>query len=446
MFKSVKSSGYVVLAAMWLASGCGGDDDGGGGGVDAGELIDSGPTLDATPATITVSGTVVNIEGHPQSGASISIPGLLPTTTNGAGEFTIENVETPYNVLITMASEGAAIYYVGLTSAEPELNAIVNPDIDSSGDVDGTVSAGDSDFLSPTPANSQTEFHVALNRGSGFGSVPAAGVASPFSVPSNWAGPGDGDGTVRVLQWIKDADGLATAFNGYGDATVNNLPDEGSDNVGTITMEPVTPAQLAGSVTVGDATLNAISSHLYFDDGINFMTSRQTDGELSFDHLVPDVAAGSACVQIDTSVGSAGAAAVASRGNLSVPVGDLAITLIDDVASPTSPADGASGIGIGSQLEFEDPDNAIHMLLALPTEPDAPSLVIVTTAGQATIPDAGPYGLPLFSGVLYNWFVYSFHGYDTVDRAGEAIRALDSGCGADQVDLTTSSPRQFTTQ
>lgn len=103
-----------VVALALATSGCGG----GSGG--------NGTPEQPAPTTITVNGTVnrqrsVAAAVEPDVGVSVAIEGHATVVTDGAGRFTVPDVEPPYDVVVFDATKGDLALVLGLTRADPVL-------------------------------------------------------------------------------------------------------------------------------------------------------------------------------------------------------------------------------------------------------------------------------------------------------------------------------------
>lgn len=438
----------AAMSLLVASSACGGDDDGGSDAVDAG----LNPAADAAPmppTTITVSGTVVDSFGRPFDGASIYIEGFAPIVTDGSGGFSIEGVEPPYDLLVTSVEINTSTLFVGLVEANPTLTFVTTQrPVPRSATVEGTLTAGaDSGFVDPNPAGTSTVWRMLVNGGSGGTTRGPASDISPFTVPVSWRNSAEVSGRLHVLQYVQDGDGLTTGFTGYGSKLVSGIADEDAASASTITMESVSAATVSGTVSLPEgATLLRLQSGVRLDDQNLFepLADETSTAATTFSHLVPAIANATGCVLASASF-AGGVFVGASQTGLTLPATDIALEVPDGFAVLTSPPDGASGIGIGSELTFEAPADAVHIVVIAPLDSAAGAILIATSENRVVIPDVAPFGVTLPSGMTYNWAVYTFFDHDRVDDADSAFRAVTQYCKEDSLRVAISAMRSFTT-
>src|SRR5512133_3092757 len=73
------------------------------------------------PTGITVRGTVVSLAGAPVDGARVLVPGHAEQLTDAQGDFTVAEVEPPYDLGAVVGASGdeAVAIYLALSTATP---------------------------------------------------------------------------------------------------------------------------------------------------------------------------------------------------------------------------------------------------------------------------------------------------------------------------------------
>jgi hypothetical protein len=372
---------------------------------DAAIATDSG-VIDVPPMPMTLRGKVLHSEGSPMSGVTAYIAGSAPVVSDAEGEFTLEDVTAPYDLLLVSDDQNVAIFFVGLTLPSPEIAFPISAyqDVDISGEL---VAGSGSDFVTTTPMNGRTDF--TFRSQNGIQRLSSGSVASPFDYGAAWEGPAAITRTLHVFQYTV-TDGVADAFLGHGSAPVG-LANGGAIDVGTITMGAVTDQHVAGTVSApASITLTSITAGSHLSDGTTYFPASESPGP-AFDEVVPGVpgAVGALLVQgsVDTDAGPGTYAVV--RTGLALPSTDLDITLpAPPVALPASPAENGE-LGSGTELSLTEAVGVAMLVLrptAAPSEGGA--LYLVTTRDRVVVPDTAPFGVTLGRGETYLWMVAGF--------------------------------------
>ncbi len=381
--------------------------------VDGGNAASA--TFDLTVTSLSVNGTVVDLFGAGIAGATVAIQGTTDTT-DSSGSFTIDGVAVPYDLIVkqTITSSVVAQVFEGLTSETPEVNpyaSIVGPSSPPmsatvSGNLSSAVGAG---FEAVVCAQSDTIWMT------GCDSV-AAGATS-YSISVGWAAGSSVPYTLHALEVATDSDGFATGYDRYGTAS-GNVSNGGAPTLDVtwgstpsssdITANVNVPAGFGIQDVYGAAALGAMATLPLFDASGSSVTPLPT----SFAANVPQLGTGGATLIVAAYPPSTGGAAtIAWKRGLS---GGSAVTI--DLPTPptlTAPADGATGIGVGSTLSVSSASGATTFIISTSSQ----VIIVTTTNASITIPDLTSLGMPLVPSGSYSWQVIATPTTTTPEEA-----------------------------
>ncbi len=225
----------------------------------------------------TVSGKLVNICNQPLAYTTVMVPGHDPVLTGADGTFTIENVQTPYDLIVnnaTLAPRGmymrgpelSLLVYEGLTKADPYLMVI--PTVDTGADTCARTSiAGE---ISSTSANSHVATVISLPPYLNGNVYTANSDPVSYSMSLSYDPAAAGNATLLGVGWALDANNkvhfygadektLALTSSG-GDLTGQNL-DLGHFTLGnrSLTVDVQMPSMMNLDKVVHYLTLNGVN-------------------------------------------------------------------------------------------------------------------------------------------------------------------------------------------
>lgn len=375
----------------------------------AGALVANASITITVPAAITVTGTVIAVNGSPVSGASISI-GAQNAITDSTGTFTISNVTPPYTLVAVSGKVG--LVYQELTLPGPTIVFInLNPTPPQQGTVTGNITPatnlGVSGYQTTVAWGSpETSIYTYYSNFS----------ANPYSLSLNWLGPASTTGNLHVLQTqLHSVTGLPVAYTGYQTKQGVVVAASGTTTMQDMTMNSVTTANLSGTVTVpAQYTLDGNVIFLAFADKANLILASDSSTPSAFSYLMPanisaTVTLLSLAVDATTNVTSgafvAGVMPNASGVSVVVPAG----------STPGSPPDAATSVTTATNFTWTAYTGGIN-IIALVGSGTNPTYYIYTAATTTTIPNLTAQGLPLPSGgVAYSWYIYGLAPFVNLD-------------------------------
>ena len=359
--------------------------------------------------TTSIQGTVLSGSETPFAGARVLIEGRPLVTTDADGKFTITDVEPPYRIVVETDSN-EFVAFAGVTTPNPTLrvgNASSAYHTTLEGELQNTVAGRKAGLSLASPAALGAKYADATGA-----TLPYAINAALLTQPTS--------GRLYALEWAFNIDGNADAFTGYGSSAnkltlVNGASQSGLD----IALDPV-PATLDLEISASvpadyDVLATAAGVRLWPEEqlGLPLLTaSFDSTTPLPVTVRAPDLpGARMVAVLIVSEPGGADAIGVTWA---SVPVtaasADLAVP-----ARPAllGPADGATGVGAGSELTWTAPAGSLSLLL-LNGDVD---LIAYSSEPHFTLPDLSAFGTDYGSAAAYIWKAVSFRleGFGDVD-------------------------------
>ena len=165
-----------------------------------------------TAGGVAVEGKLLDLCGQPLPYNTVYVPGTEPILTDAQGNFTIEGVKVPYDLVVNNAyvsdvadgADATIVVFRGLTRTDPYL--VVHP-IGGSSCAEATVQGS----LSPaSPTDIDTAEAVAAMLGN-YQDVDYDN--DTYSLALGFDPATAGDATLLALRWQVDADGNAAAFS-----------------------------------------------------------------------------------------------------------------------------------------------------------------------------------------------------------------------------------------
>lgn len=357
------SSGDVESAAVGGASGQSSGD--GGNGNEAGAAASGGSGEAGAKAggeagagalaTFRVSGKVENVWGYPLNGVTVrvtSASGNSSSVTNATGDFTIDDVASPYDasfVVSARAWDGAenareGWSFQGLTRSDPVFR------VERGGYEASSEARLDSEGLERS-----LEPAVGFAVGTPYGQTFDVLQNLPSLYQPLWlSGPEAADGTAHALAFLTDSSTqLPTSFLAYASQPITIDTNELHSDVVTLDLSPPTPEltadTIAGTITGASFADRQNSVWLMFDSNAAIRLGQEEPGEASFSYLVP--ALPSAKPMVTASVGGwppGSPLAIGYRNGL-LPGASAIEVRVPSVSSPTVPLPDAT---IGANTTF----------------------------------------------------------------------------------------------
>lgn len=407
-----------LSCVVGLLLACGGDSGNNGGGGDK-----------------TISGKVVDGYGTPLAGRTVLIGGSS-TTTDAAGAFTLTGIATPYDlVVLAPAPNKIATVYMQLTRTDPTL-----PDLSESGQtpmnatVQGTISGGNS---LPTAAGTLTLVTWGSPDQLTFGTYLDA---ASYSFNVSWPGPATIAGTVHGLQWTLDANQTVTGYIAHGVKTGVSLSNAMTVTGADLTLTaPGTDSISTTATPPADHEIFERDVFLSFDDGTYFQVSGDGLDGGTLQVPVPSDIGAKAVVRF-RALSSDGSRETDAQLKGIAP-GTIGATLsLPPPARLTSPADGATGVGTGTELVWTPVNAGIHVIFLNGSAND-PQYAIVSGGTRAQIPDLSAHGLTLPSGHSYDLALLAIGPYANIDAFAETGVLPEEGPGFQTVSFSGFTTR-----
>ncbi len=367
-------------------------------------------TFDLTISSLSVNGTVTDLFGKGMAGATVAIQGTTDTTDSN-GAFTITGVAVPYDLIVkqTITSAEVAQSFEGLTSPTPDVNpygSIIggsSPAMGAtiSGNLSSAVTAG---YEALVCAQSSVEWM------SGCNAVSAGNTSYAISV--EWLYGTPMPVTLYAIEVATDTNGFAIGYHRYGTASGNvsnggsptiDVAWSGTPSVATIDTTVDVPAGFLLQSLKGAADIGPTATLPLFGAVAGTLPS-------NFAAVVPALGAGGHTLFASAASSSGGGQSLAWKHGLS----GGSSTTIDLAAPPTlvSPADGATGIGVGSTIRLDGLTGAATYVIS-----GSSRFIVVTTMNPAiTIPDLTSVGMDLPSGT-YIWQALTMPTASTPEQA-----------------------------
>lgn len=384
----------LVASTLALLPGCNSDSD--------------SPT--DVPATITVSGRVMNIQRFPMAGAPVVVAGHPPTTTDATGVFTVAGVTVPYDVTVVVNSPKAGITYRGLSRPDPTLlGYLISSTPANSTTVTGTISGG-----AGFPQPDLRICRVTLMPADINGQAIANQSTGAFTLTPRWDGAGTITASLHALQWDRNAAGMPLTFTGYAVKTGVSISSGGTLAGQDLAMTAVTNQTISGSVTVPPGLALSIKSlEIAFGTRGTMSLGNELGAATAFTYAVP-VITGTTINFTASATGSAGTGYAARMGilpgasgiNMNIP-GPPLLSL---------PVNAGTGVTTATTFSWSPVASTVY-LLSLTGAADKPSYYVITATPNTTIPDLSTLGLGLPAGTAYAWTILAMGPHANIDAA-----------------------------
>lgn len=384
----------IVASLFGVLPGCNGNSD--------------SPT--GAPATITVSGKVMNIQRFPMSGAPVVVAGHPPTTTDAGGVFTVAGVAVPYDVTVVVNSPKAGITYRGLSRPDPTLLGYMSSSAPTNATtITGTISGG-----AGFPEPDTRICRVVLMPADINGQALANQSTGAYTLTPRWDGAGTIASSLHALQWDRNTAGMPLTFTGYAVKTGVSISDGGTLASQNLAMTPVTSQNISGSVTVPAGLALVIKSlELSFGARGTMSLGNELGTATAFTYAVP-VIPGATMNFTASATGSAGSGYAARMGILPGTSG-MAVN-IPGPPLLSLPVNAGTGVTTATSFSWSPVASTVY-LLSLTGAADKPSYYVITATPNTTIPDLSTLGLALPAGTAYSWNILATGPHAGIDAA-----------------------------
>ena len=411
-------------------------------------LADSA-TFDLEVTSLTVDGQVVDLLGNGLTGVQVAIQGTTDTS-DADGNFSIGGVAVPYDLATFYAgTQPVAHVFVGMTAADPVVlpyGALIATMLPT-GTIDGNLSA-------PVPAGETARVCAAGLAIEVIGCDTVVAGNTAYSINATWATGNSVSIRLHALVGEYDAEGRPVGYSAYGTAD-GSVADGGAATIDVALGGAPSTTTLAASMNrpAGlDPDQIAVGARL---SDLATMPLFAFSGAVDGFAAVPVPTFGG--VSYGVYAVSRSPSGVASSHGWKFGVSGGTTTTIDLPTPPSviSPADGATGIGVGDTLTIGGGSTGANTFLANPALSDL-AIGITTMGTSADLPDLSDFGVSLPSSTVYTWSVIVTPGLATVEEAGAAwigtyydvVLALQDGGGASPTgsgSIMATESREFTT-
>lgn len=406
------------------------------------------------PTSLTVNGTVLGELGEGHQGATVAVVGVSgSTTTDSNGKFTISNVASPYALVVveTATSGPVAQVFEGLSTANPTvlpLGALQGTVTYKAGTISGSVS----------PAVPTGDTLLVCAQGVSvrvFGCTTVAAAGTTYTLNITWAQGSSVSVTVRALQRTLDADGYTTNITGSVSSTTT-VTNGGTSTLNLSVGTPPSTGTLTGNVNVpAGFTLEDVYGGAQLSSSYVlpvFSASSGTGLSTSFTATVPVFTGASYMLTAAAYPSTGGAASIAWEQGLTA--GGSATLTLPTPPSLTAPANGATGIGVGSTLSLASAGGGAATFILTATS--QPTVAVTTMSSSITIPDLSAFGVSLPAATSYTWQAIVSPTATTANEAAhawigdyiDAFQSVQSGGPPSSVDsgsIMGTDSRSFTT-
>lgn len=412
-------------------------------------------TFRLTITSLTVTGSVVDILGQGMPGATVAIQGTT-TTSDASGSFTIGGVAVPYDVIVKQTVSGSTFAQVfeGLTSATPELNpdaSVLSASLASMLPMSATITG----HLSSAVAAGYTAA-VCAQSGSTYmsGCTTVAAGSTAYSITAAWAAGSSIPVTVYAVEVETDAEGFATAYGQYGTAS-GTVANGGTPTIDVAWGGAVSGAAISSSVNVPAgfylSGVDAAAGLSASDTLPLFQASGTASSPLPSSPTVDVPQMGTGGYTLIASADTAAGGAATHAWKQGVGAGGSATISLPTPPTLTAPADGATGIGVGSTMSLSSANGAATFHITGSSQ----HILVTTMSASITIPDLSSVGMALTPGASYTWHANVTPMVTTPEDAASswmrdfylAVFSVESGGSRTSLadgSITVSASRSFT--
>ena len=422
------SLGGMALALVCSASACRAQDSPRETGAGADASIDAVAASVVTKAEAggPLAGRVVDIATkRPLAGRTVRIGGMT-ATTDGQGQFNIENVPATYDAVVIEPDASTLSFFFGIHRRDPLLVHTPSHALPSSaygGKMSGTLSWDGGSTASGGASvaffSSDTDGHTSISGGA------APGSAS-YDLGVQWAGEPSTTGRIVALARVGEADGgsdesakedTATSWFASEPCTIS----ASGTTEANLALQPVRLTRVAGTIS-GSAPLPVTELLRYYRLPIpdsQITVGGELTSDSTFAATLEDLSAigVSLCVQALATGGLSDPALSIERCGVSAGETGLAMTLRPPPRFVGF--DAGSTILPDSSLQWTAFTGGVHLLALEPAAPltGPPSLYVFTEDTQVTLPDLGTVGVEFPGGTDYQATVTGYSPFASLDDA-----------------------------
>ena len=434
MLKRIFSTGGSVLALALTVLVGGGCSKSGSTGPGSG-----------AGSVITVTGKVVGQNGQAVASVPVVVPGKASTNTDGSGNFSIANVTTPYDISLVNASSKSAIVYKGLTRTDPTLLFFGSfPGTARTGSISGKISGGE--FTPNQPATDVTNVAFASAETNGSTSTVANGQFGAINL--SWYGPTATTGSLYAIQFTAGAGGLpvASGYKGYGVRNGIAVNDGSTLTNQFDTLQSVTTSQFTGTVTVPSGyTLAGKTVYAKVAPSAVIYLFSESNANTNLSYYTPGILGATLLLGAEATK-TGGGTAITWRNGLAIGATGVSVSIVTP-PELSLPVNAATGVDTTVTFTWTAMTGGVHLVLFTAAGSN-PAYYVVTTGTSATIPNMKPFGLGLPGTTAYQWQVYGFGPFSSVDAAAVSagfITGISPPLASGDAFVGISASRTFTT-
>jgi hypothetical protein len=434
MLKRIFSTGGSVLALALTVLVGGGCSKSGSTGPGSG-----------AGSVITVTGKVVGQNGQAVASVPVVVPGKASTNTDGSGNFSIANVTTPYDISLVNASSKSAIVYKGLTRTDPTLLFFGSfPGTARTGSISGKISGGE--FTPNQPATDVTNVAFASAETNGSTSTVANGQFGAINL--SWYGPTATTGSLYAIQFTAGAGGLpvASGYKGYGVRSGIAVNDGSTLTNQFDTLQSVTTSQFTGTVTVPSGyTLAGKAVYANVAPSAVIFLFSESNAITNLSYYTPGIPGATLLLGAEATK-TGGGTAITWRNGLAIGATGVSVSIVTP-PELSLPVNAATGVDTTVTFTWTAMTGGVHLVLFTAAGSN-PAYYVVTTGTSATIPNMKPFGLGLPGTTAYQWQVYGFGPFSSVDAAAVSagfITGISPPLASGDAFVGISASRTFTT-
>jgi hypothetical protein len=434
MLKRIFSTGGSVLALALTVLVGGGCSKSGSTGPGSG-----------AGSVITVTGKVVGQNGQAVASVPVVVPGKASTNTDGSGNFSIANVTTPYDISLVNASSKSAIVYKGLTRTDPTLLFFGSfPGTARTGSISGKISGGE--FTPNQPATDVTNVAFASAETNGSTSTVANGQFGAINL--SWYGPTATTGSLYAIQFTAGAGGLpvASGYKGYGVRSGIAVNDGSTLTNQFDTLQSVTTSQFTGTVTVPSGyTLAGKAVYANVAPSAVIFLFSESNAITNLSYYTPGIPGATLLLGAEATK-TGGGTAITWRNGLAIGATGVSVSIVTP-PELSLPVNAATGVDTTVTFTWTAMTGGVHLVLFTAAGSN-PAYYVVTTGTSTTIPNMKPFGLGLPGTTAYQWQVYGFGPFSSVDAAAVSagfITGISPPLASGDAFVGISASRTFTT-
>lgn len=413
-----------------------------GGGPDPMTPDAGAPDGGTSTDTLSVSGTLVDLEGNPVANASILVLGsTAPSVSDTSGAFSLTGVKTPYDVVVRASGSRVATVYKGLSRQAIALTLLDPRQLTHRGTLEGRISGDDATHY-PLVLFASPE----VREGPRSLSINSTDSEHTYSAQVEWSGPAVTTGTLYSLQTVRASLGdIPTRYAGFGWRENVSLASGTTVSGQDITMNPVANSTFSGSFTLASGYIlqdKQLRLTLPPDSRLRLFSERSSG--TAFSYAVPVIP--QASLSFVVTALRQGAYTSAFRTGFSPGTTGLTLAL-PDAPHPLSPANQTTNVTRATPLSWTAYPEGVYLLRVKSSNPaGTPYTVYVVTSEQsALIPDLSGIGMALPGNTPFSWDISGMAPLASVDAAVTGPRVSELARHRTDGSIGYSESRAFTT-